>query len=601
MTRSLQSHQPSEIAGWPTLCRAGGPPGADLPAMLRSTGFRGSGPRSRVQAVLFEKALTLSDTSHLGRIVLPKGCAEKYLPPMDEKEGRPIVIEDNYGARWCFRYRFWPNNKSKMYVLEHSGDFLRAHRLRVGDVVQFCRSELGHLIVQGKKEAARQAAGLAPGGASPRAAPLRAPRELRPPTCKRSPATSRPRRRGARGPLIPHPGVASFDEVRARAREVSMTSEELLRSSREIRAEMRASLARKEGGGVCSAAPYGSDEADEQQFEADPQKEQRQGNHEEEEEEQLQGPVGAPGLYDLRAGFSPPRPPSVPPLTGEGPFRLASLYPAHLYSELARSSSPGAVYQPIPRPTPHYLAPPWSGALQASLFPWAGSFAGTPGFGLETGPPAFGGVGLPLGGFNLEAAPPDVTYAGSHERDERETPTMGEIHEGRWQRPVDAERGEASDDSSRERAAGNSEEGAQAGQEAGRGDAAATIGRELDEDRHGEVKDSDADGSAGRGAAASGGLQAMPRGAGMDAVEHSLALLSGRGGRDMAEAGDAQGGGRGARGERQKKPGGAPQQGWTSETHTEKGLDCVDQQPFLSGTPAPCPKAPLFAVLTGKG
>lgn len=140
--------------------------------MLRSTGFRGSGPRSRVQAVLFEKALTLSDTSHLGRIVLPKvrpatapgserrfvnhfcpsnaldmtcslhehvvhvrastrlpfcwsqisyipvagcrltgmfvaqGCAEKYLPPMDEKEGRPIVIEDNYGARWCFRYRY---------------------------------------------------------------------------------------------------------------------------------------------------------------------------------------------------------------------------------------------------------------------------------------------------------------------------------------------------------------------------------------------------------------------------------------------------------------------------------------------------------------
>jgi hypothetical protein len=42
--------------------------------------------------------------------------------------------------------RFWPNNKSKMYVLEHSGDFLRAHRLRVGDVVQFCRSELGHLV-----------------------------------------------------------------------------------------------------------------------------------------------------------------------------------------------------------------------------------------------------------------------------------------------------------------------------------------------------------------------------------------------------------------------------------------------------------------------
>jgi hypothetical protein len=44
---------------------------------MRSTGFRGSGPRSRVQAVLFEKALTLSDTSHLGRIVLPKVSPRK--------------------------------------------------------------------------------------------------------------------------------------------------------------------------------------------------------------------------------------------------------------------------------------------------------------------------------------------------------------------------------------------------------------------------------------------------------------------------------------------------------------------------------------------
>jgi hypothetical protein len=25
---------------------------------------------------------------------------------MEEKEGRPIVVEDNYGARWCFRYRY---------------------------------------------------------------------------------------------------------------------------------------------------------------------------------------------------------------------------------------------------------------------------------------------------------------------------------------------------------------------------------------------------------------------------------------------------------------------------------------------------------------
>lgn len=412
-------------------------------------------------------------------------------------------------------------------------------------------------IVQGKKEAARQAAGLAPGGRSPRGAPLRPQRELRPPTHKRSPATSRPRRRGARGPLIPPPGVASFDAVRARAREVSMTSEELLRSSREIRAEMRASVARNEARGAYSAPVDGFAEVEEQQFQTDSQTEQQQRGSQEEEERHVLGAAGTTGLYDSRAGFSPPRPPSVPPLTGEGPFRLASLYPAHLYSELARGSPPGPVFQPIPRPTPHYLAPPWTGALQASLFPWAAPFAGTPGFGLEAGPSALMGAGLPLGGFNLEVPPPDVPQAGSPELDERETPTMGEIQGGRWQQPINAEGmsgqegGASAKFSGREWAAGDSKDVAGNGQQLGCGDTFPMLGRGLDEARHRESGSPEAEANAGQGDAATGGLQAMPRVAGMDAVEHSLALLSGRGGGETAEREDGQGGAQGGTGERQ--------------------------------------------------
>ncbi|CAI5528140.1 unnamed protein product [Closterium sp. Naga37s-1] len=115
------------------------------------TGFRGYGSKSKTIGVLFEKLLTASDTSHLGRVVLPKVPAERFLPHVESKEGILIIFEDSIGGQWCFRYRFWPNNRSRMYVLEHAGDYIRKYGLTAGDTVSFLRSEFGHLMLKEQK------------------------------------------------------------------------------------------------------------------------------------------------------------------------------------------------------------------------------------------------------------------------------------------------------------------------------------------------------------------------------------------------------------------------------------------------------------------
>ncbi|XP_049383081.1 LOW QUALITY PROTEIN: B3 domain-containing transcription factor FUS3 [Solanum stenotomum] len=102
------------------------PPPPPLPAarVLEPTGFR----------FLFDKQLQNSDVSSLRRIVVPKKAAERYLPALEIKEGFPITMDDMDGIHvWSFRYRYWPNNSSRMYVLENTGDFVQTHELRQGD------------------------------------------------------------------------------------------------------------------------------------------------------------------------------------------------------------------------------------------------------------------------------------------------------------------------------------------------------------------------------------------------------------------------------------------------------------------------------------
>ncbi|VFR00536.1 unnamed protein product [Cuscuta campestris] len=85
---------------------------------------------------LLQKVLKQSDVGSLGRIVLPKKEAETQLPELESRDGISIAMEDIGTSRvWNMKYRFWPNNKSRMYLLENTGDFVRANALQEGDFI----------------------------------------------------------------------------------------------------------------------------------------------------------------------------------------------------------------------------------------------------------------------------------------------------------------------------------------------------------------------------------------------------------------------------------------------------------------------------------
>ncbi|KAI3704403.1 hypothetical protein L1987_74622 [Smallanthus sonchifolius] len=101
---------------------------------------------------LFEKMLTASDTGKSGRLVLPKKCAEKFFPSIDDAQYHPIEIQDSEGKDWNFRLRMSPNNNSKMYLLEGFEPNVKSMKLAEGDTVTFSRLvPEGKLVSKGKR------------------------------------------------------------------------------------------------------------------------------------------------------------------------------------------------------------------------------------------------------------------------------------------------------------------------------------------------------------------------------------------------------------------------------------------------------------------
>ncbi|KAL5711727.1 acetolactate synthase [Ranunculus cassubicifolius] len=102
---------------------------------------------------LLQKVLKQSDVGSLGRIVLPKKEAETYLPGLEARDGISIAMEDIGSQRiWNMRYRFWPNNKSRMYLLENTGEFVRSNGLQEGDfIVIYSDVKCGKYLIRGVK------------------------------------------------------------------------------------------------------------------------------------------------------------------------------------------------------------------------------------------------------------------------------------------------------------------------------------------------------------------------------------------------------------------------------------------------------------------
>lgn len=112
-----------------------------------------SGDSNSTIVPLFEKVLSASDAGRIGRLVLPKACAEAYFPPISQPEGLPLKIQDAKGKEWHFQFRFWPNNNSRMYVLEGVTPCIQSLQLQAGDTVTFSRIDPEGKLVMGFRKA----------------------------------------------------------------------------------------------------------------------------------------------------------------------------------------------------------------------------------------------------------------------------------------------------------------------------------------------------------------------------------------------------------------------------------------------------------------
>ncbi|PIA32446.1 hypothetical protein AQUCO_04500208v1 [Aquilegia coerulea] len=119
-----------------------------------------SGDSNSTIVPLFEKVLSASDAGRIGRLVLPKACAEAYFPPINQPEGLPLRIQDIKGKEWLFQFRFWPNNNSRMYVLEGVTPCIQSMQLQAGDTVTFSRLDPEGKLVMGFRKSASNCASV---------------------------------------------------------------------------------------------------------------------------------------------------------------------------------------------------------------------------------------------------------------------------------------------------------------------------------------------------------------------------------------------------------------------------------------------------------
>lgn len=102
---------------------------------------------------LFEKKLTPTDCDiRAGRLLVPKLCAEKFLPQVPGQHRVPLSIEDTEGLSWQFILRWWLNRKSRKYVLDGTRKCVETMQWNVGDTLKFYRKHSdGTLIMKLEK------------------------------------------------------------------------------------------------------------------------------------------------------------------------------------------------------------------------------------------------------------------------------------------------------------------------------------------------------------------------------------------------------------------------------------------------------------------
>ncbi|CAN6548615.1 unnamed protein product [Malus baccata var. baccata] len=107
---------------------------------------------------LFHKKLQNSDVRAIGRIVIPKREAECHFPVLESKEaGLWLHLDDmDYMQVWTVRFRFWPNERSRMYIFDHTRSLIQGHGLSAGDTVMlFKDDQLGSYLIRARRDAVR--------------------------------------------------------------------------------------------------------------------------------------------------------------------------------------------------------------------------------------------------------------------------------------------------------------------------------------------------------------------------------------------------------------------------------------------------------------
>ncbi|XP_020105605.1 B3 domain-containing protein LFL1-like [Ananas comosus] len=109
---------------------------------------------------ILQKELRNSDVGPLGRIVLPKKEAEAHLPTLKARDGISINMYDLETFQlWTFKYRYWPNNRSRMYILENAGEYVKSHGLQLGDYIMMYKDDTkDKFIIRAKKTANKEEA-----------------------------------------------------------------------------------------------------------------------------------------------------------------------------------------------------------------------------------------------------------------------------------------------------------------------------------------------------------------------------------------------------------------------------------------------------------
>nr|POE81357.1 regulatory protein viviparous-1 [Quercus suber] len=84
---------------------------------------------------------------------IPRIETELYMPRLDSRKGIIMNLTDmDYQQVWSFRFRFWINNSSRMYLFENTKDFIRDKHLVVGDSIMiFKDDQTGNHFIRGIK------------------------------------------------------------------------------------------------------------------------------------------------------------------------------------------------------------------------------------------------------------------------------------------------------------------------------------------------------------------------------------------------------------------------------------------------------------------